>query len=98
MSFTTFSFDQFILFNVMGWFASFMQVLILCLCFSFICVCEMWLPESLCVYDGEETTLLGKVGPDQCSPSPPNTTGQLENFYFWYAENELKAQSVMKTT
>lgn len=51
MSFTTFSFDQFILFNVMAWFASFMQVLILCLwlfntCLWMCCMsAPVWLME-----------------------------------------------------
>ena len=75
----------------MAWFASFMQVLILCLWLSLIHVYEIWLPASLCMCDnGDVIPLLGKVGSDQCPLSPPNTMGQLENFYFWYSESELK--------
>lgn len=82
MSLTTFSFYQFVLFNVMAWFASFMQVLILCLWLSLTCVYAMRLPAGLCTGNNRDETLLGKVGPGQHSLLPPNTMEQVGNFYF----------------
>lgn len=52
----------------MAWFASFMQVLILCFGLILIHIYEIRLSANLCMCDNKDVIpLLGQVGPDQHS-------------------------------
>lgn len=77
MAFTTFSSDQFILFNVMAWLASFLQVLILCLWLLSTC---LWMcSESAPVWRWRWDHIVGEVRSHSLSLS--HTMGQVESIF-----------------